>query len=151
MVKREREIINVLLVEDNPADVRLMKEALMEAQIPYNLYAVNDGQSALDFLRKAGLYAEAQRPDLILLDLNIPKVHGLEVLREIKYDSELLNIPVIVLTSSEAQQDIDASYGSRANSYVTKPVELEEYFSTMARMNEFWCDAVALPGNVATS
>ncbi|MDH5666909.1 MAG: response regulator [Nitrospira sp.] len=145
MVQAERRTIDILLVEDNAADVRLAREALVEVKVPHHLHTVNDGEAALGFLRKAAPYADVPRPDLILLDLNIPKTHGLEVLKQIKNDPELFKIPVIVLTSSKAQEDVAASYGNYANSYVTKSVELEDYLRAMARLDDFWCTIAMLP------
>ena len=150
MVQAERRVIDILLVEDNAADVRLAKEALVEVKVPHHLHTVNDGQAALHFLRKVPPYTDVQRPDLVLLDLNIPKTHGLEVLKQIKHDPELFKIPVIILTSSKAQEDVAARYGNYANSYVTKPVELEDYLRAMERLDDFLCTIAMLPSKEPT-
>jgi len=119
--------IEVLLVEDNPGDVRLTQEALKDAKVRNNLSVVPDGVEALAFLRRSGPYRAVPRPDLILLDLNLPKVDGREVLEEIKADEAFQHIPVVILTSSQAERDIIESYQLRANAYVTKPVDLEQF------------------------
>ncbi len=137
--------IVILLVEDNPGDVRLTKEALKEGKVRNTLIAVNDGIEALVFLHRENRYADALRPDLILLDLNLPKKSGLEVLAEIKADDSLKRIPVVVLTTSEAEQDIVRSYNLHANAYVSKPVDLEQFIAVVKSIEGFWLEIVKLP------
>jgi chemotaxis family two-component system response regulator Rcp1 len=137
--------IEILLVEDNPGDVRLTKEALKEVKIHNTLNVVMDGQAAIDYLRKTGQYASAKRPDLILLDLNLPKKSGREVLAEIKGDTNLKLIPVVVLTTSKAEEDIIRSYSLHANSYVTKPVDMAQFITVVKAVESFWFSIVKLP------
>jgi CheY-like chemotaxis protein len=137
--------IEILLVEDNPADVRLTKEALREGKVKNSLNVARDGVEALEFLRRQGPYAGAPRPDLILLDLNLPKKDGREVLAEIKADDELKTIPVVVLTTSNAELDILKSYSLHANCYITKPVDLEQFVSVVKAIDDFWLTVVRLP------
>jgi chemotaxis family two-component system response regulator Rcp1 len=139
--------ITILLVEDNSADVRLTREALKEGKVSNSLHAVNDGVEALAFLRRSGKYASAAIPDLILLDLNLPKKSGLEVLAEIKLDEELKRIPIVILTTSQAEQDIARSYDLHANAYVTKPVNLQQFIDVVKSIEEFWLEIVKLPSN----
>ena len=135
----------LLLVEDNPGDVRLTKEALADGKIVNRIFAVGDGQEAMDFLHKTGKYAKAARPDIILLDLNLPKKDGREVLQEVKSDLKLKNIPIIVLTTSQAEQDIAIAYERHANCFVTKPVDFEQFISVVRSMENFWFSIVKLP------
>jgi len=135
----------ILLVEDNPGDVRLVQEALRESKIVNQLHAVSDGKEALAFLRKQGRYANATRPDLILLDLNLPRMDGREVLSEIKADLELLRIPVVIVTSSKAEEDIVKSYNQHANCYITKPMDLEKFVEVVKAIQNFWISIVTLP------
>ncbi len=137
--------VEILLVEDNPADVRLTQEALKEEKVYNNLYVVNDGEEAMAFLRKEGKYAQAVRPDLILLDLNLPKKDGREVLKEIKSDDGLKSIPVVILTISKADEDIIKSYNLHANCYITKPVDLKQFIKIARAVQEFWLTIVKLP------
>jgi two-component system, chemotaxis family, response regulator Rcp1 len=137
--------VEVLLVEDNPADVRLTREALRDGKVRNNLHVVSDGAAALDFLSRRGPYADAPVPDLILLDLNLPKKDGREVLAEIKADPALCTIPVVVLTTSEAEEDILKSYRLHANCYVTKPVGLEQFIQVVQQIDSFWLEIVKLP------
>jgi len=137
--------IEVLLVEDNPGDVRLTKEALKEAKVRNNLHVVEDGVAALRFLRREGEYNSVPRPDLILLDLNLPKKDGREVLEEIKADNALKTIPVVVLTTSHAEEDIVRSYNLHANCYVTKPVDLDQFIRIVKSIEDFWLTIVRLP------
>ena len=137
--------IEILLVEDNPGDVRLIREGLKDAKVLNRISVVGDGVKALAFLRREGKYSDAPRPDLILLDLNLPKMNGREVLSVIKQDEELHNIPVVVVTSSAADQDIVESYNLHANCYVTKPVDLEQFFSIVKAIRDFWLVIVKLP------
>jgi CheY-like chemotaxis protein len=136
--------IEILLVEDNPGDVRLTKEALKDAKVRNNLHVAMDGVEALAFLRKQGKYGAAVRPDLILLDLNLPKKNGREVLEEIKQDPALQHIPVVILTTSQAEQDVLESYRLRANAYVTKPVDLDQFLKVVSSIEEFWLEIVKL-------
>jgi len=137
--------VEILLVEDNPGDVRLTREALREAKVRNNLHVVDDGVKALQFLRRQGEYAGATRPDLILLDLNLPRMGGREVLTEIKADPDLLQIPVVVLTSSQAEQDIVRAYELHANCYISKPVSLDQFVSVVKSIENFWFTIVRLP------
>lgn len=138
-------LITILLVEDNPGDVRLTREALKEGKIRNTLYDVSDGIEALEFLRQTGKYKEAIRPDLILLDINLPRKSGLEVLAEIKADQYMMRIPVVILTTSEAEQDILRSYNHHANAYVTKPVDLDQFMVVVKSIEDFWLEIVKLP------
>lgn len=137
--------IEILLVEDNPADVRLTMEALKEEKLQNNLSVVNDGVEALAFLRREGVFREAVRPDLILLDLNLPKKDGREVLEEIKNDKNLKSIPVVVLTVSNAEGDVQKSYNLHANCFITKPIDLNQFSKVVKSIQEFWLTIVKLP------
>jgi chemotaxis family two-component system response regulator Rcp1 len=137
--------IQILLVEDSPGDVRLTQEVLRQAKIANVLHVVGDGEEALAFLRREGEHAEAPRPDLVLLDLNLPRKDGREVLAEIDGDVELRTIPVIVLTTSAAEQDILRSYQLSANAYITKPIDLTEFMSVVRSIEAFWLSIVKLP------
>lgn len=137
--------IEILLVEDNPGDVRLTREALHENKVNNNLHVAVDGVEALAFLHRTGKFADAARPDLILLDLNLPKKDGREVLSEIKADPHLRRIPVVILTTSDAEQDIVASYDLHANCYITKPVDLDRFISVVKSIEGFWLSVVKLP------
>ena len=137
--------IEILLVEDNPGDVRLTQEALRDAKVRNHLHVVSDGVEAMAFLRRQGAHTGAPRPDLILLDLNLPKKSGREVLEEIKQDDALRHIPVVILTTSQAEQDVLASYRLRANAYVTKPVDLDQFLKVVRVIERFWLEIVKLP------
>ena len=137
--------VEILLVEDNIGDVRLTTEALKEGKITNNISVVNDGVEALAFLRKEGKYKDAPRPDLIFLDLNMPRKDGREVLVEIKNDPSLKTIPVIILTTSQADQDILMTYEAHANCFITKPVNLEQFLKITKMIEEFWLTMVKLP------
>jgi len=137
--------IEILLVEDNPGDVRLTKEALREGKVWNNVSVAGDGVAAMRFLRREDGQGKAPRPDLILLDLNLPKKDGRQVLEEIKLDSDLRRIPVVVLTTSKAEEDVLRSYNLHANCYVTKPVGLEQFMSVVASIENFWLCIVKLP------
>jgi CheY-like chemotaxis protein len=137
--------VEILLVEDNPGDVRLTKEALKEGKVYNNLHWAKDGVEALEFLRREGKHAGAPRPDIILLDLNLPKKDGREVLAVVKRDSELKQIPVVVLTTSKAEEDVLKSYELHANCYVTKPVDLEKFIQVVQSIDRFWLTVVTLP------
>ena len=137
--------VDILLVEDNPGDVRLTKEALRDAKVLNEIYVVKDGVEAMEFLRNEGSFAHVPVPDLILLDLNLPRKNGREVLTEIKNDPKLKRIPVVILTTSQAEEDILKSYDSHANCYVTKPVDLNRFAEIMHSLDEFWFSIVKLP------
>ncbi|HKR20684.1 MAG TPA: response regulator [Stellaceae bacterium] len=137
--------IEVLLVEDNPGDARLTREALREGKIHNNLHHARDGVEALAFLKREGEFAKAPMPDLVLLDLNLPRKDGREVLAEMKQDPRLRTIPVVVLTTSEAENDIVRSYELHANCYITKPVGLEQFISIVREIESFWLAVVTLP------
>ena len=139
--------IEILLVEDSPSDVRLTIEAFKDARVRSNIQVVEDGMAALAFLRQEGRYADAPRPHLILLDLNLPKKDGREVLAEIKEDPNLRRIPVVVLTISQAEQDILRSYDLHANCYITKPVDLDAFIQVVQSIEDFWLTIVRLPLN----
>ena len=137
--------INILLVEDNPGDIRLSKEALIGKKICVNLSVVMDGEEAMEFLKKTGKYKDAVRPEIILLDLNLPKKDGRQVLAEIKNDPALKMIPVIVLTTSAAEEDILNTYANHANAYITKPVDFNKFISVIHSFENFWLTTVKLP------
>ncbi|HEX2333194.1 MAG TPA: response regulator [Burkholderiales bacterium] len=139
--------IEILLVEDNPGDVRLTREALKEGKVYSNLHAVKDGVEAMEFLRHQGRFRDVPRPDIILLDLNLPKKDGREVLHEIKTDDSLKRIPVVVLTTSKAEEDVLRTYDLHANCYVTKPVDLEKFMVVVKSIDVFWLTVVTLPPN----
>lgn len=141
------EAIEILLVEDNQADADLTRDALAEAKVINNLHVVDDGERAIAFLRREGEYGSAVRPDLILLDLNLPRRDGREVLEEIKTDVELRRIPVVILTSSKAEEDILKSYDLHANCYITKPVRLDGFLSVLDQIEGFWLSLVKLPSS----
>jgi CheY-like chemotaxis protein len=137
--------VEILLVEDNPGDVRLTQETLRDGKMRNNLHVVWDGVEAMEFLHRESKYADAPCPDLILLDLNLPKKDGREVLAEIKADSDLKRIPVVVLTTSKAEQDIFKSYDLHANCYISKPVDLDQFERVVRSIEDFWFTIVKLP------
>jgi two-component system, chemotaxis family, response regulator Rcp1 len=139
--------VEILLVEDNPGDVRLTIEALRESKVRNNLHQARDGVEAMAFLQREGAFEAAVRPDLILLDLNLPRKDGREVLGEIKADPELKSIPVVVLTTSTAEQDVLQSYKLQANCYISKPVDLEQFITVVRSIEDFWLTIVTLPHN----
>ena len=141
--------IGILLVEDNPGDVRLTQEALRAGRVLNRLTVVHDGLEALAYLRREGPFAQAARPDLILLDLNLPRLDGTQVLDQVKRDPALAVIPVVVLTSSKAEEDIVRSYHLHANSYITKPVELGRFMEVVKSVGDYWLNIVKLPGREA--
>lgn len=143
MVKKTRPV-NVLLIEDNPGDVRLTKEAFKEGNMSVNLSVVMDGVEATKYLSKTDEYEDATTPDLILLDLNLPKKDGREVLQEIKSNPDLLRIPVVILTTSNAEQDILHSYSLHANCYINKPVDFDKFFDVIQKIEEFWLSTAIL-------
>ena len=137
--------IQILLVEDNPGDVRLTVEALRHAKVANQLHVVGNGEEAIDFLRQQGGHVDAPRPDIVLLDLNLPRLDGRDVLADIKSDPELATIPIIVLTSSTAEADIQRSYELHANCYISKPVDVSEFLSAVQSLEGFWLKIVRLP------
>ena len=137
--------VHILLVEDNPADARLTQEAIRDTEYRYQLHLAEDGEEAMEFLNKEGEFAGVPRPDLILLDLNLPGMDGREVLAEIKADDDLGSIPVVVLTTSTAQQDLLYSYGLRANSYVNKPIDRDRFNDMIKSVMEYWINISTLP------
>ena len=137
--------IEILLVEDNPGDSRLAKEALKESKLKNNLYVAEDGVEAMNFLYKTGKYSKMPRPDLVILDLNLPKKDGREVLAEIKNDDNLKRIPVVILTISKAEEDILRTYNLHANCYVTKPLDLDQFMKVVRSIEDFWLTIVKLP------
>jgi CheY-like chemotaxis protein len=147
MIRQAAEVapVEILLVEDNPGDHRLTKEALHEGKVYNNLHWVQDGVEAIDFLKRRGKHAGSPRPDIILLDLNLPKKDGREVLSEIKGDDDLRAIPVVILTTSQAEEDVLRSYDLHANCYVTKPVDLEKFIVVVQSIDRFWLNVVTLP------
>jgi two-component system response regulator len=142
--RRSLEPAQILLVEDSPSDVRLTRDALADAKVLNDLHVVGDGEAALAFLRQEGEYADAPRPDLLLLDLNLPRVSGLEVLEQIKDDPELRRIPVAVLTTSEEDRDILAAYDRHVNCYLTKPVDFDEFARVVQAIDDFFLTIVRL-------
>jgi len=143
--------VEVLLVEDNPGDVRLTLEALKDGKVNNHLSVVGDGVEALAFLRREEKYADAPRPDLVLLDLNLPKKDGRDVLAEIKKDEDLKRIPVVVLTTSKAEEDILKTYDLHANCYVTKPVDFDQFVMVVKSVEDFWFTVVKLPQRDGTA
>ena len=137
--------IEILLVEDNPGDVRLTKEAFKGAKVKNNLHSVGDGVEAMAFLHQQGQYADSPRPDVILLDLNLPKKDGREVLAEIKEDPKLKRIPVVIVTTSKAEQDIVQTYDLHANCYINKPVDFNQFIKVVKSIEDFWLTIVKLP------
>ena len=137
----------ILLVEDNPADARLTVEAFKEGEVSNNLTVVEDGVEAISYLRREGQYANASRPDIILLDLNLPRKHGREVLAEVKEDPDLRRIPVIILTTSRNEKDIIDTYNLHGNCYINKPVDLDRFMDIVRSVEEFWLTTVTLPAN----
>jgi two-component system, chemotaxis family, response regulator Rcp1 len=140
--------IDILLVEDNMGDIELEREALGMGKLHNTLHVVQDGVAAMDFLRKLGKYGKSPRPDLIILDLNLPKKDGRQVLAEIKEDEDLKRIPVIILTSSRAEEDILKTYNLHANCYIAKPIDLHQFLHVVQSIEEFWLSIVVLPNGV---
>ena len=138
-------LIEILMVEDNPADVRLTVEAFRDAKVLNNMHVVHDGEDALAFLRREGKHSGAPKPDLILLDLNLPKKDGREVLTDIKNDPELRRIPVVVLTTSDDEKDVLKAYDLHVNAYITKPVDLDQFIKIVEAVEDFWLSVVKLP------
>ena len=152
MTDSERSIkpVEILLVEDNPADVRLTIEALREGKMKNRLTVVQDGEEALAFLHRKGKHADAPRPDMVLLDLNLPRIDGREVLARMKSDPSLRRIPVVILTTSKAEEDILRTYDLHANCYVTKPMDLDQFIAVVKSIDDFWLTVVKLPGEQQT-
>ena len=138
-------LIKILLVEDNPGDIRLAKEAFKESKVHNKLHVVEDGKEAMDFLKKEGKYADAPRPDMILLDLNLPVKDGREVLAEVKSDEDLRRIPIVVLTTSRTEEDVIKTYNLHANCYITKPVDMDQFLDVVRTIEGFWFTIVKLP------
>jgi two-component system response regulator len=140
-----RPVVNILLVEDNPADVGLVEEAFRDGKLQYDLFVAENGVLAIDFLRRRGKFPTAPMPDLILLDLNLPKKDGREVLAEVKNDPVLREVPVIVLTTSDDEMDVHKAYGLHANCYLTKPVDVDDFMRKVRSIEDFWLTFVRLP------
>ena len=145
MIYKQMKPINILLVEDNPADIRLTKEVFKDGKVKNTLNVVMDGEQAINYLRKIGEYEEVETPDLVLLDLNLPKKDGREVLAEIKANPILKFLPVIILTTSAAEQDIHNTYSNHANCYIMKPVDLSQFITVIRSIESFWLSIVKLP------
>jgi two-component system, chemotaxis family, response regulator Rcp1 len=142
---QEGKPVEILLIEDSPGDVRLTQEALKEAKVLNNLTVATDGVEALEILRRQGPHAKVSRPDLILLDLNLPRKDGREVLKEIKADPDLKRIPIVVLTTSRAEEDVIKAYDLHANCYITKPVDFKQFVTVVQSIEDFWLAVVKLP------
>jgi CheY-like chemotaxis protein len=145
-LRGEETAMQVLLVEDNPGDVRLTQEAFKDAKMHLELHVVPDGQEAMEFLRREGRYAQSPRPDLVLLDLNLPRKDGREVLADLKSDPDLMSIPVVILTTSTSDVDIQRTYLLHANCFISKPVDMEGFLTVVKSIDEFWLSVVRLPG-----
>jgi len=143
--KNSFRLIDILLVEDNPGDADLAREALEEHKMCNELHVVSDGEQAMAYLRREGQYTNASRPDLILLDLNLPKKDGREVLAEIKADDDLNHIPIVILTSSRAEEDVLKTYKLHANCYIAKPIDVTQFFNVVRAIEDFWLGIVILP------
>ncbi len=150
MTRRLDRPVEILLVDDNPGDIRLLQEAFGQGKVPSNRSVATDGDEAMAFLRRSGRFEGATRPDLVLLDLNLPGKNGRTVLAEIRADPTLAQIPVIVLSSSAAEQDIVRAYELRANCYITKPLDLEQFFAVVGLIEDFWLTIVEFPSGVTT-
>ena len=140
--------INILLVEDNPADARLIKEVFKDTKTKNRLYVVKDGVEAMAFLNQEFEYADIPRPDVILLDLNLPRKDGREVLKELKEDNVLKRVPIVILTTSSAEEDIIKTYNNHANCYITKPVDFDQFLKVINSIEDFWLSVVKLPSNL---
>ena len=145
MESKQGEPVTILLVEDNPADAQLTQEGLKRAKVLNRLHVVEDGEEAIAFLRRQGRFADAPRPDLVFLDLNLPKIDGREVLATVKADPDLEHIPIVVLTSSDTEADVLRAYKAKANCYVKKPVMFQEFLATIKLIDDFWLSVVKLP------
>jgi CheY-like chemotaxis protein len=144
-INRQGEPVEILLAEDNPGDAKLTRKALEQGKVINNLHVVTDGVEAMAYLRQEGEYADRPRPDLVLLDLNMPRKDGREVLQDIKSDDDLRRIPVVVMTSSEAEEDIVQSYDLHANAYVTKPIDFDGFLDVVGSLEDFWLSVVKMP------
>jgi chemotaxis family two-component system response regulator Rcp1 len=147
MDEKKNKEFNVLYIEDNPADIRLTKELIQESELIKNFEVVKDGVEAISYLKKEGKYSKANRPDLILLDLNLPKKNGLDVLWQLKQDKDLRRIPVVILTISDNEEDLLKAYDMHANCYINKPLDIKEFYRIIKLIEEFWFTIVKLPGN----
>lgn len=145
MIQRDKHSVHILLVEDNEGDILLTKEAFAESGFPIKISVAKDGKEAVDFLTKDGKHKDAKLPDLLLLDINLPKKNGIEVLRFIKSSENLKHIPVIMLTTSSSDRDIVESYKNYVNCYITKPVEVENFLNVVSKVEDFWISTVKLP------
>ncbi len=141
--------VEILLIEDNPVDIRMTQEAFRDYKVANNLHAVTDGELGMDFLYHRGEYKDAPRPDLILLDLNLPKKNGREILDEVKADDNLRSIPIVILTTSELDEDIMGSYCHQANAFITKPIDFDDFVTMMRTIGDFWLTFVKLPHGAA--
>ncbi len=139
--------VEILLIEDNPVDIRMTQEAFQDYRIANNFHVVTDGQAGMDFLYRRGEYTGAPRPDLILLDLNLPKKHGREILNEVKADPDLRSIPVVIVTTSDLDEDVMGAYCHNANAYITKPIEFDDFVTMMRTIGDFWMAFVKLPSS----
>ncbi len=137
--------VEILLIEDNPVDIRMTQEAFRDYKVANNIYSVTDGEAAMDFIYRRGEYTDAPRPDLILLDLNLPKKHGSEILNDVKADPKLRAIPIVILTTSDLDEDMMGSYCHNANAFITKPIEFDDFVTMMRSVGEFWLTFVRLP------
>lgn len=144
-LRNNETVVDILLVEDSKADIRLTKEVFASIDLRSQIHVVTDGEAALDFIYKRGDYVDAETPDLVLLDLNIPKLDGRSVLKTVKEDVDLRRIPVIVLTTSENDEDVNAAYNFHANAYVVKPISFKAFSELIERIRRFWIDEVAFP------
>ena len=138
-------VVNILLVEDNPADARLIEEVFKDTNVNNKIYVVKDGVEAMNFLNKENEYSEAPRPEMILLDLNLPRKDGREVLKEVKKNEELKSIPIVILTTSSAKEDVIKTYSNHANCYITKPVDFDQFLRVITAIEDFWLKVVELP------
>lgn len=138
-------VVNILLVEDNPADARLIEEVFKDTNVNNRIHVAKDGVEAMDFLNKENKYSDAPKPDIILLDLNLPRKDGREVLREVKSDEDLKSIPIVILTTSSAKEDVIKTYRNHANCYITKPVDFDQFLKVINAIEDFWLKVVRLP------
>lgn len=138
-------VVNILLVEDNPADARLIEEVFKDTNVNNRIHVAKDGVEAMDFLNKENEYSDAPKPDIILLDLNLPRKDGREVLREVKSDENLKSIPIVILTTSSAKEDVIKTYRNHANCYITKPVDFDQFLKVINAIEDFWLKVVRLP------
>ena len=138
-------IVNILLVEDNPADARLIEEVFKDTNVNNKIYVVKDGVEAMDFLNKENEFSDAPKPEMILLDLNLPRKDGREVLKEVKRNDELKSIPIVILTTSSAKEDVIKTYSNHANCYITKPVDFDQFLRVITAIEDFWLKVVELP------